>query len=58
MWNVYGFTVLFYSCGGSVLNIVSIESGLSVELSNEEQMVDGMERRPPIEIGLAGVSTL
>lgn len=27
MWNVYGSTVLFCSCAGTALNIVSIESG-------------------------------
>jgi hypothetical protein len=43
MWNVYGSTVLFYSCAGKALNIVSIESGISDAASNEENINKGRQ---------------
>lgn len=43
MWNVYGSTVLFYSCAGKALNIVSIESGRSEVVSNEEYINKGRQ---------------
>lgn len=42
MWNVYGSTVLFYSCAAA-LNIVSIESGRSEVVSNEEYINKGRQ---------------
>lgn len=48
MWNVYGSTVLFYSCGGKALNIVSIESGQISRCL----MKSGLIKLPSIEIDL------
>lgn len=43
MWNVYGSTVLFYSYAGRAFNIVSIESGRSEVVSNEEYINKGRQ---------------